>query len=196
MPPCAAVCMLITVLFLPLKPVSGNAREKLAKIDYAGSILSLAANIFVLIPISSGGSTYPWNSAIVISMLVIGGLLWIAFVIVQWKFAKLPILPCELYGAKFCAIATPVQGCSPVSSTVRIWTYRTTALNLAATFLVGIICKLKLQQRSAWLTGKAEWKNATFLFVPHRRLRQPLFPTHLSPSPSADDTDLVRRIPT
>lgn len=75
--------------------VRGNIRSKLAKIDFLGSLLSLGANILVLVPISAGGATYAWDSALVISMLTVGGLMWVAFVLVEWKVARLPVLPRE-----------------------------------------------------------------------------------------------------
>lgn len=96
-PPCAAICAIIIYLFIPLKPVSGNIREKLYKVDYLGSFLSMAGNIFLLVPISGGGSTFPWASAVVIGLLCAGGAFWALFVLVEWKFSKLPVLPLRLF---------------------------------------------------------------------------------------------------
>ena len=42
---------------------------------------------------SGGGVTYAWNSSVVIVLLVLGGVLFIAFVIYEAKVAKLPIMP-------------------------------------------------------------------------------------------------------
>ena len=114
MAPLAAVCA-GSLFILPLKPVKGSAREKLKKIDYGGAVLSLAGSVFVLIPISAGGSIYAWDSPIVISLLTIGGVTWILFILTEWKFARLPVLP------------------------LRLWTYRTPSLVLIVTFLAGMI---------------------------------------------------------
>lgn len=73
----------------------GAIRSKLAKIDFLGSALSLVANVLVLVPISGGGSSFRWDSPLVIGMLTVGGVLWVAFVGVEWKVARLPVLPCE-----------------------------------------------------------------------------------------------------
>jgi Na+(H+)/acetate symporter ActP len=78
---------------LPLKPVTGSVRKKLAQIDYLGIFLSVAGTVLLLVPISGGGSTFTWNSAVVIALLVVGSLCMIGFVLCQWKFARLPILP-------------------------------------------------------------------------------------------------------
>lgn len=92
MAPCAVACAIL-VAFIPLKPVHGSAKDKLKKIDYYGAFLSLAATIFVLIPISAGGTTYAWNSPTVVAMLVVGGVLWVSFILVEWKVARLPVFP-------------------------------------------------------------------------------------------------------
>lgn len=113
--PCGAACLGVIMFCLPLTPVTGSAKEKLKKVDYSGAILSLAANIFVLIPISSGGSTFAWSSPTVIALLVIGIMLFIAFIVAEWKYAPLPVMP------------------------LRLWTYRTTAITLVSTFGIGMV---------------------------------------------------------
>lgn len=53
--------------------------------------------VIVQLPINSGGSTWPWNSAMVISMLCIGAISWLLFFIVQKRLAKIPIIPMHLF---------------------------------------------------------------------------------------------------
>jgi len=48
-----------------------------------------------LIPVSGGGSYFAWDSAMVISMLVIGGSCALAFLFVEHKIAVLPMMPCK-----------------------------------------------------------------------------------------------------
>jgi MFS family permease len=48
--PISVLCILQLYFFLPLTKVSGNIMSKLKKIDYAGSLISLAATIFILVP--------------------------------------------------------------------------------------------------------------------------------------------------
>jgi hypothetical protein len=43
--------------------------------------------------VSGGGVTYPWNSPLVIVLLILGCLLFILFVVYEAKFAKIPIMP-------------------------------------------------------------------------------------------------------
>lgn len=81
-------------------------------IDWAGLGISLVAIVLLLvcrkpcrdagadiafqIPLSEGGSQFSWNSSLVISMLVIGGIVVFAFLAVEWKVASLPIMPRKL----------------------------------------------------------------------------------------------------
>ncbi|KAG8773300.1 hypothetical protein FRC12_002591 [Ceratobasidium sp. 428] len=78
---------------LPQNEMSGNVKEKLAKIDFAGSVVSLAAVTLILIPLSGGGTYYSWNSALVIAMLCTGSVLAVLFILVEWRLASLPVLP-------------------------------------------------------------------------------------------------------
>lgn len=68
-------------------------KSKLKKIDYGGSLISLAATIFVLVSVSGGGVKYAWNSAIVIVMLTLGVVLYIVFILYEIYVARIPIMP-------------------------------------------------------------------------------------------------------
>ncbi|OAA56154.1 Major facilitator superfamily domain, general substrate transporter [Niveomyces insectorum RCEF 264] len=78
---------------LPSNPPTGGLRENARKIDYWGVFSASTAVILLLIPISGGGSYFRWDSPMVISMLVIGSLLFIAFIFIELRVAKLPMMP-------------------------------------------------------------------------------------------------------
>ncbi|KAK9899515.1 MFS general substrate transporter [Cystobasidium minutum MCA 4210] len=140
--PCGVVCAAVIFFCLPLTPVTGSARQKLKKLDYYGAILSLAANVFILIPISSGGTTFAWSSPTVIVLLIIGVFTAAAFIIVEWKVAPLPVMP------------------------LRLWTYRTTAITLGTTFFIGMIYFSNLFFLPIYfqvLLGMSPIKSASFL---------------------------------
>lgn len=82
---------------LPSSTSSLSNKEILKNFDYLGSFLSAASCILLLIPINGGGNMYPWNSALVISMFSVGGFLFILFLFVEWKVAKLPMIPLRLF---------------------------------------------------------------------------------------------------
>lgn len=67
------------------------------KIDYLGIFFATACLTLLLIPISGGGSTYPWNSPTIITMFIVGGGLFFVFLLVEWKFAKLPMIPLRIF---------------------------------------------------------------------------------------------------
>jgi MFS family permease len=91
--PLAACSMVVGSFLIPSNACKGGVRENLGKIDFYGIIASSIGIIFLLIPISGGGSYFQWDSAMVISMLVIGACSLVAFVFIEWKVASLPMLP-------------------------------------------------------------------------------------------------------
>lgn len=96
---CPIVCLAALVVFwlVPYTMPDYTIAEKLRRIDYLGFIFSSIAIIFLLIPISGGGSFYSWSSPLVISMLTIGGLSLIIFVVVEKRLANLPMIPLHLF---------------------------------------------------------------------------------------------------
>ncbi|TVY45765.1 putative transporter [Lachnellula occidentalis] len=100
----AAACVLVMWRFLPLKPVTGRWQDKLRKLDWAGLAVAVVGMLFLLIPINSGGNVWPWGSAIVISMMVLGGASVVLFVVVEKRFAKIPLIPLRLFSQKSTAV--------------------------------------------------------------------------------------------
>ncbi|CAJ2506907.1 Uu.00g080930.m01.CDS01 [Anthostomella pinea] len=95
--PLAAAVGCLSFVLLPSKPATVGWRESVRKIDYGGVLLSSVAVIFLLIPISGGGAYFPWTSPMVISMLVIGAVSLVLFVLMEWKIAKLPMMPVQIF---------------------------------------------------------------------------------------------------
>lgn len=81
---------------VPLKPVHGKVLPKIKMIDYLGILLSSSATILLLVPISGGGSTFAWNSPLVIVMFILGAVCLAGFVAVEAWFARIPILPSKI----------------------------------------------------------------------------------------------------
>ncbi|KAE8138310.1 major facilitator superfamily domain-containing protein [Aspergillus pseudotamarii] len=96
-----SVCSMVVGYFLmPDNTRKASFRKNLGRIDYYGVIASSIGVIFLLIPISGGGSYFQWDSAMVISMLVIGGCSLIIFFFIEWKVATLPMLPMVIFKNK------------------------------------------------------------------------------------------------
>ncbi|KAH8197770.1 hypothetical protein TruAng_008059 [Truncatella angustata] len=100
----AAFCLVAMWIALPLKPVTGSWREKLAKIDWFGLCAAVIAVVFVLVPINSGGSIFPWNSALVISMISLGGFFFIVLAVIEKSFAQIPMIPLRLFAHSATAV--------------------------------------------------------------------------------------------
>lgn len=95
--PVGAVSVIIIALILQTKPPqeSGNTlREQFNQLDPLGTFFFLPGVICLLLALQWGGSTYDWNSARIIALLVLSGVLLIAFVAVQlWKQDKATVPP-------------------------------------------------------------------------------------------------------
>ncbi|KAK6461754.1 multidrug-resistance transporte [Scheffersomyces coipomensis] len=74
-------------------PVQGTFKEKIGKIDFIGTLIVIAGLLLILLALTFGSSyEYNWNSAIVISFFVVGGILLITFMIWNYKFSKQPLI--------------------------------------------------------------------------------------------------------
>ena len=91
--PLGVISAVLTAWLLPTTKPVDNFRMNVAKIDALGCLTSSIAIIFILLPISGGGTYYQWDSPMVISMLIIGIISFVAFILVEWKWARLPIIP-------------------------------------------------------------------------------------------------------
>ncbi|KAK5107575.1 hypothetical protein LTR62_001018 [Meristemomyces frigidus] len=96
--PLIMVTVVASWLYLPSNMPALNLRETIAKIDWLGLLFGTAAVILLLIPISSGGQAgTPWNSPEIIAMFVVGAVCLAAFIVAEWKWAKLPMMPLEMF---------------------------------------------------------------------------------------------------
>ncbi|WWC99793.1 hypothetical protein V866_006700 [Kwoniella sp. B9012] len=95
--PLTALAMVIIVFLLPLRRVRGSIWEKLKKLDFYGSLLTLGWASLILIALSWGGSQYAWSSAAVLAPLLIGLALLGVFLIVEWKVVSLPLVPMRIF---------------------------------------------------------------------------------------------------
>jgi high-affinity Fe2+/Pb2+ permease len=79
-----------------------------------------------LIALQAGGSSHPWVSAYVLVNLFIGFFLLVGFFVWEWKFARYPIIPKELFRGQnivaMCFVVSFVSGKSThlfLSATIR-----------------------------------------------------------------------------
>ncbi|KAF1950203.1 putative macrolide phosphotransferase k [Byssothecium circinans] len=97
--PIGGVSLLLAIPLLRLKtPVNTNTRTALARIDFMGNIIFLAATCSMLVGLIMGGQTYPWSSFKVILPIALGAVGWILFGFHQASsFVKEPTMPLRIF---------------------------------------------------------------------------------------------------
>ncbi|KAJ8128964.1 hypothetical protein O1611_g4670 [Lasiodiplodia mahajangana] len=95
--PFAAILGVISFYTLPSSPPTRGFKENARKIDFGGVFLSTTSIIFLLVPISGGGAYFPWASAMVISLLVLGSISLLLFILWEWRIARLPMIPVQIF---------------------------------------------------------------------------------------------------
>ncbi|KAK4446636.1 MFS general substrate transporter [Podospora aff. communis PSN243] len=96
--PCAVVVAIALYFLLPPQTIPPEPlKTKLAKVDWAGIVLSSSGTILLLIPLSGIGTQFKPNDPMVIAMFTLGSVLLFAFGINEWKIARLPMLPFRLF---------------------------------------------------------------------------------------------------
>ncbi|GAW26348.1 putative MFS transporter [Rosellinia necatrix] len=102
--PIATLVGVISSYLIPSSQPKAGVKEGVKNIDYGGVILSSAGVTLLLIPISGGGAYFSWTSSLVISMLVLGSSSLLLFVLWEWKLAKLPMVPLDIFRSSAVSI--------------------------------------------------------------------------------------------
>ncbi|OBA18058.1 MFS general substrate transporter [Metschnikowia bicuspidata var. bicuspidata NRRL YB-4993] len=87
----AIALVLMLTFFHPPRPL-GHIRAKLSKIDYLGTILISAGLVLVLLAITFGGNEYAWDSAAIICLFTIGGVVLVVFAVYNFLLSKNPLI--------------------------------------------------------------------------------------------------------
>ncbi|KAK7042956.1 hypothetical protein VNI00_008693 [Paramarasmius palmivorus] len=90
----SAVCC---YFFMPLKPVDSDWQVKLRRIDFMGSFLVLGSSTLIVMALTWGGASYPWNDVHVVAPLCIGVGLAVTFILWEGFFPKYPLLPLYIF---------------------------------------------------------------------------------------------------
>jgi hypothetical protein len=69
----------------------------MARIDYLGMFAFVASTTLFLYGLTTGGTVKPWDSAGVLAPLIIGTIGLGLFIVVEWKFAKEPMVPIRIF---------------------------------------------------------------------------------------------------
>jgi len=98
--PVGAVAMFLLICFLHMnRRKNVTLATNLKSLDYPGIILMVISIVMILLGLNWGADgRYAWDSAVILSLLIVGFLVGAAFLVNEWKFAKKPIIPLRLFG--------------------------------------------------------------------------------------------------
>ena len=98
--PIGLVALVALFIYLPAHLSTRTSRLRgwaaIRQIDFLGAALASAATILLLLGLTWGGQTYPWQSWQVIGALFVAAALFVAFLLVE-RFAVEPVLPLDLF---------------------------------------------------------------------------------------------------
>ncbi|CAO2655668.1 Nn.00g044710.m01.CDS01 [Neocucurbitaria sp. VM-36] len=91
----------------------------LKRIDYVGGVLSITGLTLFLVSLQAGGYTHPWASGYVLGTMLVGLALIGAWIVYEWKFAKYPMVPGELFkGQRIVGLAYVVAFAAAIGAIV------------------------------------------------------------------------------
>ncbi|KAG0013050.1 hypothetical protein BGZ80_011317, partial [Entomortierella chlamydospora] len=97
--PIGAIASILLVLFLHMnRPKDIPVIESLKTLDFTGIFFLVVSIVVFLLGLNWGADTkYPWNSSVILSLLIVGAVVGALFLGNEWKFAKKPIIPLRLF---------------------------------------------------------------------------------------------------
>ena len=97
--PCDGVAFIILLVFLDVHTPKTPLVAGLKAIDWLGALTVTAATLLLLLGLGFGGVNFPWNSATVLCLMILGIILFVFFFLSQWKLAKYPVMPVTLFSS-------------------------------------------------------------------------------------------------
>lgn len=98
--PVGVIALLLLIFQLPthisLRSSAYRGWAAIRRIDFLGALTAAGATVCLLLGLTWGGQTYPWDSVQVIATLTAAVVLFVAFFIVE-RYATEPILPLDLF---------------------------------------------------------------------------------------------------
>lgn len=98
--PISGIASVLILLFLDINHEHTTFLEGIKAIDWLGVLTFLGFSCMLLLGLNFGGSIFPWDSAKVIALLVVGGLMIFAFIYSEVKVSRYPLIPMGLFKSK------------------------------------------------------------------------------------------------
>ncbi|TIA43904.1 putative major facilitator superfamily transporter [Aureobasidium pullulans] len=94
--PFIVIAGLLGWFFIDIPVKEGNAKERIKRVDFLGAITLCTALVLLLLGLNSGGNIVPWNHPLVYVSLPLSGVALAAFVYIEDRVAKEPVIPVRL----------------------------------------------------------------------------------------------------
>ncbi|CAG8606820.1 5168_t:CDS:2, partial [Racocetra persica] len=95
--PLGAITIIVVVRFLHLPTPTGSLLDKIKRVDTIGTIVMISSTVCIVLFLNWGGSTYPWNSPVIIILLCVGAFGYIIFGLIEYYIVTEPIAPPRLF---------------------------------------------------------------------------------------------------
>ncbi|KAJ2766269.1 hypothetical protein IWQ56_003784, partial [Coemansia nantahalensis] len=103
--PFCVVALVMIVMLLRIPRPRGALRDKIARIDFGGALLSIGGIVLLLLGLAWGGREHKWSSPQVVATLVSGVAVLALFVLYEWRVPAAPIVPLHLFRARNVVVA-------------------------------------------------------------------------------------------
>ncbi|CAG8785882.1 13413_t:CDS:2 [Gigaspora margarita] len=90
--PPGAITVIAIIFLLHMKIPAGSLLGKFKRIDFIGIIIMISSTVCILLPLNWGGSTYAWNSPVIIVLLCVGAVGYIIFGLVEIYVVSEPVV--------------------------------------------------------------------------------------------------------
>ncbi|KAJ3158888.1 hypothetical protein HK101_001219 [Irineochytrium annulatum] len=95
--PVGAITIATAFLCLKFPAPTGDAKEKIRRVDFLGAILLTLAVCALITPLQLGGSQWEWDAPQTIALFVVSAVLFTALAFVETRVAREPIIPPGLF---------------------------------------------------------------------------------------------------
>jgi hypothetical protein len=95
--PISGFAGLLIMLFLDIRHEHTSFVDGVKAVDWFGIFTFLGFTLMLLLGLDFGGVLFPWDSAKVIALLVVGSLMILAFIYSEKRLAKYPLIPMALF---------------------------------------------------------------------------------------------------
>ncbi|KAI0843643.1 MFS general substrate transporter [Hypoxylon sp. FL0890] len=98
--PFGGVAMAVILFLLKIPDQSASkapVKERLAQLDFCGTMLILPGSICLLLALQWGGPTFAWNDGRIIALIILAGVLMLGFVLVQIFLPRTATMPPRIF---------------------------------------------------------------------------------------------------